>query len=223
MNKQEIISRLETFAPPELQEDWDCSGWVVDLPKNNIKNVMYALTVTDDVYNQALNTDCDLIIAHHPLFTVPLKYKNIQIYCAHTNLDKAKGGTTDTLISILGFQPSFCENEFVRVVNLDNPITISELEQKLRKVSPNLRYVNNTNTKQVKSIAFCTGSGSEFLNETSADCFVTGDLKYHTACETKKVVFDIGHFESEVLIKNKLREITGIEGILADEKSPFIY
>ncbi len=222
MNKQEIISKLEQFAPSETQEPWDCSGWIVELPENNIKNVMYALTITDDVYTQAKAKGCNLIIAHHPLFSVPVKFCDVQMYCAHTNMDKANGGTTDTLIEKLGFEITGKENEFVRLVSFEHPVKVDNVIKKLRQISPNLRYVNNKGTKEIKMIGFCAGSGSEFLEETKADCFVTGDLKYHTACETDKIVFDIGHFESEILIKEKFRDITGIEGILADEKSPFI-
>ncbi len=54
--------------------------------------------------------------------------------------------------------------------------------------------------------------------------FVTGDLKFHTAIEAEKVVFDIGHFESEIGATQLLKDITevGDKGVLADEKSPFI-
>lgn len=222
MNKQEIISKLEAFAPPETQEPWDCSGWIIEHPENNIRNLMYALTITEDVYRQAKNKNCDLIISHHPLFSVPVKYRDIQMYCAHTNLDKAKGGTTDTLIEKLGFKNPKTENDFVRIVELNTPLSLEKMAEKLRKISPKLRYINNNHTETIRTIGFCAGSGSEFIETTNVECFVTGDLKYHTACETNKVVFDIGHFESEVLIKEKLREITGIEGFLADEKTPFI-
>ena len=222
MNKKEIISKLEAFAPPETQEAWDCSGWLVENSENDIRNVMYALTITDNVYNQAKKLMCDLIISHHPLFSVPVKYRDIQMYCAHTNMDKASGGTTDTLIEKLGWRAAYSENEFVRVVMLQNPLNVNQLAEKLRIISPKHRYVNNNNIKEVRSIAFCAGSGSEFINQTSADCFITGDLKYHTVCEAEKLIFDIGHFESEIFIREKFREITGVEGVLADEKSPFV-
>lgn len=223
MNKQTLIAKLEAFAPLDTQEKWDCSGWLVEHSSlNEINKVMFALTVTEQVYEQACNQGCDLIIAHHPLFQVPLKFKNIQIYCAHTNMDKALGGTTDTILENLGLKADRIESEFVRVVELANPVSVLEFANLLRKISPNLRYVNNLDVKEVKTIGFCAGSGSEFLDCTEVDCFVTGDLKYHTACETEKVVFDIGHFESEVLIKEKFSKILGIEGVIADEKTPFI-
>ena len=164
-----------------------------------------------------------MIISHHPLFYVPLKWKDINIYCAHTNLDKAEGGTTDRLIKELGFSKTETL-EFVRIVRLENPITVEELRQRLLKISPKLRYINNYDVEQIHSIGFCAGSGSEFINETNTDAFVTGDLKFHTALDCKQVVFDIGHFESEIFAPKILKEITeaGEKGVIADEKSPFI-
>ena len=240
MNKYEIVSRIEEYAPPETQESWDCSGWVVDIPHPGIKDfdpssgggclpvyeinkILFALTVTDKIIEQARKKNCDMIISHHPLFFVPLDWKDINIYCAHTNLDKAEGGTTDRLIKELGFEKTeSCE--FVRVVRLNKPITVEELKQKLLKISPKLRYINNNNIQTIKSIGFCAGSGSEFINETDTDAFVTGDLKFHTALDCRQVVFDIGHFESEIFAPQILKEITGVgeKGVIADEKSPFI-
>ena len=222
MNKYEVVRKIEEFAPLETQEKWDCSGWGVN-NKKDVNRVLFALTVTDKIIQQAKEKGCDMIISHHPLFYVPLEWKDINIYSAHTNLDKAEGGTTDTLIKKLGFNKT--ENqEFVRVVRLDKPITVKELREKLLKISPKLRYINNYNIDKIQSIGFCAGSGSEFINETDTDAFVTGDLKFHTALDCKQVVFDIGHFESEIFAPEILKEITGVgeQGVIADEKSPFI-
>ena len=96
----------------------------------------------------------------------------------------------------------------------------------LSKVSPNLRYVNNKNIENISKIAFCAGSGSEFIREAQengADAFVTGDLKFHTAVDSEIAVYDIGHFESEILILEVLKKlINGVEVIFSQEKSPFI-
>lgn len=224
MNKYEIVRKIEEFAPLETQESWDCSGWGVGVnKKEDVNRVLFALTVTDKIIEQAREKNCDMIISHHPLFYVPLEWKDINIYCAHTNLDKAEGGTTDRLIKELGFEKTE-SYEFVRIVRLENPITVEELQQRLLKISPKLRYINNYDAKEIKSIGFCAGSGSEFINETDTDAFVTGDLKFHTALDCKQVVFDIGHFESEIFAPKILKEITGAgeKGVIADEKSPFI-
>lgn len=220
MDKYEIISKLEKIAPLETQESWDCSGWIVETKQVEINRVMLALTVTDDVIKNAVQKGCDMIISHHPLFFVPIEYKDINIYASHTPLDKAKNGTTETLIKALGYTKFEAVNDFVRLVR--TKINIEELKQKLKLISPKLRMVNNKNVKQINSIAFCAGSGSEFINSTDADVFVTGDLKYHTAVEANKVLFDIGHFESEILILEVIRDIIGIDVEMSDEKTPFI-
>ena len=221
MNKYEIVRKIEEFAPLETQEKWDASGWIVELANNEVNKIMFALTITDKVFEQAITQNCDMIISHHPLFFVPLEYRKINMYCAHTNLDRAEGGTTDLIIKKLGFKKSY-NDDFVRVVELEKPISVEELKNKLLKISPKLRYVNNYDAQEVQTIGFCAGSGSEFIGQT--DAFVTGDLKFHTALDAKKVVFDIGHFESEIFAPELLREITGVgeKGVIADEKSPFI-
>jgi len=223
LNKYELVKNIEEFAPLETQEAWDASGWVVDLPESNVNKVMFALTVTDNVFAQAYRQQCDLIISHHPLFYVPYKYRKINIYCAHTNLDKAEGGTTDLLIDAIRTRGKKY-NDFVRIVELENEMSVEFLKLKLLPHSPHLRVINNLGVKTIKTIGFCAGSGSEFINDTPCDAFVTGDLKYHTAVEADKVVFDIGHFESEIFVVEFLRKLTGLEekGIIANETSPFI-
>lgn len=224
MNKYDVVKKIEDFAPLETQEKWDASGWIVDTKKSEINKVLFALTITDKVFEQAISQNCDMIISHHPLFFVPLEYKKINMYCAHTNLDKADGGTTDVLIQNLGYKTTKKE-EFVRIVELEKTISINDLKIKLQTISPNLRYINNCNQTEIKTIGFCAGSGSEFIEEYNIDAFVTGDLKFHTALDVKKIVFDIGHFESEQFAPYLLKKITKIqnEGVIANETSPFIY
>ena len=145
MNKYEIVKRLEEFAPPELAEDWDCSGWIAETNKKEIHKIMLCLTVTEDIIRQAKAQNYDMIISHHPLFYVPTEWKNIDIYCAHTNLDRTNGGTTDTLIKTLSLEISQTQ-DFLRYVN--KTLTVEELKKLLLKISPNLRYVNNKKIKK---------------------------------------------------------------------------
>lgn len=223
MNKYDLVKKIEEFAPLETQESWDASGWIVDLENSEVNKVMFALTITENVFEQAVRNNCDLIISHHPLFFVPYKYKKINLYCAHTNLDKAFGGTTDLLLGAIKFVGKKY-NDFVRIVELEKEMSVEFLKLKLLPYSPRLRFVNNFGVKTIKTIGFCAGSGSEFIENTPCDAFVTGDLKYHTAVEAKKVIFDIGHFESEIFAVDFLRRLVGLEGtgVIANETSPFI-
>lgn len=227
MDKYQITKRIERFAPLDTAESWDCSGWIVETASKEIKKIMLALTITDSVFKQACEQDCDMIISHHPLFEVPLKYKNINMYCAHTNLDIANGGTTDTLIKNIGFNSQEIVAEgFLRLV--DTKITVDEFVKRLKQISPNMRYVNNKNIKNLKKIAFCAGSGAEFINDAyklGADALVTGDLKFHTALDSPIAVFDIGHFESEIQVLQVFETLINneCEVVYAKEHSPFVY
>ena len=235
MYKYKITERIEIFAPSETQEDWDCSGWGINIEGyDEIRKIMLCLTVTEDVVKQAKEQNCDMIISHHPLFCVNCHSElvsesyapQINVFCAHTNLDKAQGGTTDTLIETLGLSKHKVkiEHDFLRMI--DYKTTIEDFNNLLKKISPNTRIINNNTVKELNKIAFCAGSGSEFINDAKdlgADCLVTGDLKFHTALDSDIVVYDIGHFESEILILPVIKKIIGsdVEIIYAKEQSPF--
>ncbi len=229
MDKYEIVRRIETFASPETAEKWDCSGWLVETGLLSVKKIMLALTVTEDIYNQAKISGSDMIISHHPLFNVPIKFKDIDIYCAHTNMDLADGGTTDTLIEklkLMGLPIKKYENSegFVRYIETD--ITQDNLLRILSRISKNLRYVNLSNHKIFKKLAFCAGSGSEFIEEAflnGADGYITGDLKFHTALESPIPIFDVGHYESEIQVLDVFKNLINndAEIVFAREESPF--
>lgn len=233
MRITELIKEIDKFAPIETQEAWDNCGLQIFYGDLNVKRVMLAVTPNLNVINQAKEKNCDLIVAHHPMFFIPFDCnKNMPVISFHTCLDKADGGTTDTLINELGFNFPQAQKigDFLRLIKLEKPIELKKLIN-LVKEKLNLktfRFVNNFEVKEAKNIAFCAGSGADFIDlarENNADVLITGDIKYHTAADSGIILFDIGHFESErpvLFTLKKILETMGIEVILADEKSPFI-
>ena len=138
-------------------------------------------------------------------------------------MDKALGGTTDTFVEAIGLN-AHPVGEFLRIC--DTEISVKDLASKIKKISPNARLVNNKNIQKVSKIAFCAGSGMDMYKEAlenGCDCFITGDLKYHNAVETEIVVFDAGHFETEILIKKVFQNLMkgNAEVFIANENSPF--
>ena len=192
MDKYEVVRRIEKFAPLDSQEKWDCSGWLVETKNKIINKIMLCLTVTEDILYQAKKENCDMIISHHPLFFVPFSFVgNIDIYCSHTNLDIADGGTTDVLINELNFPKNVIktgkEGSFVRYVEFET--TICDFIKNLQNISPNMRYTNPKNISKESPIA----------------------------------VFDIGHFESEIMVLKVFENLINNDAqvIYALEKSPF--
>lgn len=233
----DIVRLIENFAPLETMEEWDNSGFQVNLHQEETNKVLLALNVTENTINQAIMQGCDMIISHHPLIFSPLKKieapfvikaikHNIQIYSAHTNLDKAKGGVTDKLIEKLGYKNPKSINEFVKTVELEEPCNILLLAEKTKADLgiPTIKIAGDIN-KEVKKIAFGAGSCGSFisvLTSSDADLFITGEVKYHEALEDKGIaVFDLGHFYSEKYVteifKNILEKLN-LEIVVANEE-----
>ena len=230
MDKYQIVKNIENVAPPENAESWDCVGFMVETDKHEVSKVMLCLTVNQDIVTQARNAGCEMIISHHPLFFVSTDWSDMDIYSAHTNLDKACCGTTETMLDVLGLRGFVkdCRHEFLRGIEFSEEVLVEDFVTLLKKISPNLRYVNNLGASTLRKVAFCSGSGSEFISEAKElgfDALVTGDLKFHTALDSEILVFDVGHFESEVIVLPVIKTLigAGVDVVLADEKSPFLY
>ncbi len=232
----EIIDSLQKIAPLNTQEEWDSSGWQIRLEKKDIKRVMLCVTVTDGVLKQAEENNCDMIISHHPVIfnendiekpiISDIIRKHIPVYSIHTPLDKAKGGTTDSLIKLCGLKIDENLNDYTKISYAD--ITLKELIKRLKTGlnTDKLRVTNFAPEKALKKIAFCAGSGTGFCEEVEkadCDCFVTADLKYHTAVDFKGTIIDVGHLESEKPVLQLIKAtLKNIELVIADEVSPIL-
>ena len=90
--------------------------------------------------------------------------------------------------------------------------------ERLRVVSPK---------QKITSIALTTGAGASLMDEVDADCFLTGDIKYHDAMKAMSenlMMVDIGHYESEKFFAEILLEelkVLPILAIIANSKNPF--
>lgn len=120
MKIREIIQSIEKFAPLALQESYDNCGIQVGNPEGETNGVLLCLEVTEKVLEEALEKNCQLIIAHHPLIFSGLKNitgknyverillkaikNNITIYAAHTNMDNVKMGVNQKIGEKLGLQ-----------------------------------------------------------------------------------------------------------------------
>ena len=117
---RDIINKIENFAPPAFQEDFDNSGLQTGNPDAEIQGILITLDVTEKVVDEALGTGSNLIVAHHPVTLQGLKnltgrtehervlmkaIKNdIAIYSAHTSIDSVENGVSGKLAYKLGLR-----------------------------------------------------------------------------------------------------------------------
>lgn len=103
MKIKNITNYLETIAPPAYQESYDNAGLIVGNPSAEVTGVLCCLDSTEEIIDEAIEMNCNLVVAHHPIVFKGLKrftgrtyvervvmkaIKNdIAIYAIHTNLD----------------------------------------------------------------------------------------------------------------------------------------
>jgi dinuclear metal center YbgI/SA1388 family protein len=117
---KEISQALESFAPLEFQEEYDNAGLIIGDPVTEITGALITLDITDEVLDEAMQNNCNLVIAHHPLIfkglkrltgadlvqrlTVKAIQNNIAVYAMHTNLDNSIDGLNAWVCDLLGIK-----------------------------------------------------------------------------------------------------------------------
>lgn len=115
---KEVIAHLETFAPPNYQEDYDNCGLLTGDSSWEATSVLITLDCTEAVLDEAIKNGCNLIVAHHPIVFKGLKKitgknyvertiikaikNNIAIYAIHTNLDNVAHGVNAKICEQIG-------------------------------------------------------------------------------------------------------------------------
>jgi len=118
MKIAEVIHILEQLAPPSYQESYDNAGLLTGNALWDCTGIICTLDATEAVVLEAIQKNCNLIVAHHPIIFRGLKtitgrdyvessvisaIKNdIAIYAIHTNLDNVIKGVNNKMADQLG-------------------------------------------------------------------------------------------------------------------------
>jgi dinuclear metal center YbgI/SA1388 family protein len=208
----ELLSAIEKFAAPELQEDYDNAGLITGRQEWDCTGVLCSLDVTPAVVKEAVEKKCNLILAHHPIVFNGLKRINgrnyvehvvidaikndIAIYAAHTNLDNVVLGVNGRIaeklklknISIL--QP---KNKMLRRLITFAPIDKAEMVRQA-VFSAGAGHIGNYSECSFNS----EGTGT-FKAGEGADPYVGEIGEQHQEKETKiEIVFPF-YLEEQVV------------------------
>lgn len=118
MKLKVITQFLENEFPLSLQESYDNSGLLIGSPEMEIAGVLVCLDSIEKIVDEAIEKNCNLIIAHHPIIFKGLKkitessyiervvskcIKNdIALYAIHTNLDNHFQGVNREMAKRIG-------------------------------------------------------------------------------------------------------------------------
>ncbi len=217
----DVATAIESFAPLSLQADYDNSGLIVGRLDDEVRGVLIAVDLTEDVISEAISLGVNMVVTHHPIIFNPLKRltgascvercvelavrEGIVVYAAHTNLDSAVGGMSWRLGELIGL----CD---MRALELEGYGVVGDLRES-QEVGEYLDYVakvlslramrhSDIVRPMVQRVAICTGSGGSLLAsaiESGADIYITADLRYNDffAAQRDLTMVDIGHYESE--------------------------
>jgi dinuclear metal center YbgI/SA1388 family protein len=197
---KDLADCIETIAPPALQETWDNSGLLVGNPQAEIDTALLTIDVTEAVVDEAIATNCQLIVAHHPLLFGGIKRltgktdteravikairNNIAIYAAHTNIDVVKTGV------------SYRMAEKLDLVDLQ---TLAPQKGLLKKL---VVFVPETHVDKVRNAIFEAGAGHiGAYDSCSFNLNGTGTFKGNEGSDPFVGEKGTMHFEPEVRIE----------------------
>lgn len=207
LHLQDVVNRLESYAPTSLAESWDNVGLLLEPSSPHfVRRIFLTNDLTEDVLEEAKEKSADLVLSYHPPIFSSIKritqdaWKNriivkaienrIAIYSPHTSYDAVNGGVNDWLIScfqgsVTPITPSAGDdsgNGMGRICKLDAPQHIDTVIQTV-KTHLGLSHVRvafpSPRQEQIGSIASCAGSGASLLRDIDADLYLTGEMSHH--------------------------------------------
>ncbi|MCX6352091.1 MAG: Nif3-like dinuclear metal center hexameric protein [Bacteroidetes bacterium] len=216
MKISNIISTLEKWAPPALQEGYDNSGLLVGDSNAEIERALISLDVTDGVLEEAIANNCGLIITHHPIIFGGLKkltgrnyaerlvikaIKNdVALYAIHTNLDNISTGVNYKIAEVLG------------LVNCKILQPKKETLKKLVTYVPDINLENGTPVQDVVRNAIWQAGAGHIGNYSACSFNTKGVGSYHPKEGANPFIGVVGKTEFTPEIKIEVIFPTWLEG-----------
>jgi dinuclear metal center YbgI/SA1388 family protein len=158
MTIKNITDSIEEIAPLQYAEDFDNVGLLVGNYNTEVSGVLVTLDTLENVVDEAIETNCNLIVSFHPIIFSGLKkltgnsyvervvlkaiQNNIAIYAIHTALDNSVKGVSAKMAEVLG------------LTNTKILLPKSGLIKKLTT------YVPNNDAEKVRNALHIAGAGN---------------------------------------------------------------
>ncbi|MBR1783988.1 MAG: Nif3-like dinuclear metal center hexameric protein, partial [Bacteroidales bacterium] len=211
----DVVSHLDLVFRPELQEDYDNSGFLLGDGGKPYSGALVALDLTDAVADEALELGLNMIVTHHPFIFGGVKritdhtatgrliqklvLGGMAVYAAHTNLDNLAWGVNGELCGRLGLhgcrimrpQKPGGDTGAGMVGELESDTPCDEFLGRVKSILglAALRCTPHDARQPVRRVAVCGGAGSFLIEDAlaaGADIYLTADLKYHDFQRTER-------------------------------------
>ncbi len=235
MNVHDLLSRINDVLPPSTAMPGDAIGLHIDSTRDTIARCLVCLDVTANVVAEAISTQCDAVVAFHPLLYRPLPRidrrdrvgalvadlvrADIALITVHTTFDTFPQGTNallaerlDVTIDGVLHPVSGYHNTGLGIVGrFAAPLSDAELARRLASVCGSPVRWTPSASGFVHRLAIVGGSGMSLWDDVVAsgvDAFVTADVRYHAFMDasSRVGVFDPGHFEMEQFVPTGLAQ-----------------
>ena len=209
---KDVINHLQELSPLAYAEDFDNVGLLVGNKNNTVTGILVALDTLESVVDEAIESNCNLIVSFHPIVFKGLKSitgKNyvervlmkaikhdIAIFAIHTALDNSMKGVNHMICKQLG------------LINQKILIPQSKTIKKLTTYAPKNEaatirealfnagagHIGNYSNCSFNTEGIGTYQGNEDSNPTIGEKGQT-----HSEAETKITVIFEKHLESKIL------------------------
>ncbi len=158
MKIKQITQIIEDLCPLHYAEDFDNVGLLVGSPDERVTGVLVTLDCLEKTVEEAIESNCNLIVSFHPIIFSGLKKINgksyvertvikaikndIAIYAMHTALDNSIKGVSNKMAEVLGLTH--------RKVLIPKPKTLKKLST----------YVPPSAAEAVRKALFEAGAGN---------------------------------------------------------------
>ncbi|MCF0164177.1 MAG: Nif3-like dinuclear metal center hexameric protein [Bacteroidales bacterium] len=230
MKASEVAAIIEEFAPLAKQEEWDNCGFCIGSPDTEVKGVLIGLDCTLELLREAVSAGANMVVTHHPLIFKGIKKINedtslgriityaiqntLVVYAAHTNADKVASGVSGLMADKLCLSNrEFLDEGGLGIIgNLPSPVSAQELIDTVKsKFKVRGLRCSKPLSEKIGRVALCGGSGGSLIGNAlakGAQAYICADVSYHNFfCEEGFMVMDIGHYESEFDIVDKLMSL----------------
>lgn len=200
MKIKDITKLLEQLAPPAYAEEYDNVGLLVGNANADVTGIICTLDCIEEVVEEAIATNCNLIVAHHPIIFKGLKKltgsnyvertvikaikHDIAIYAIHTNLDHTNAGVNKQISDKLGL------------------ISTKILRPKNDTLLKLVVFVPHKNAEEIRQVLFANGAGN-IGNYSECDFELEGNGGYKANEMANPALGKIGerHIETETRIE----------------------